>query len=162
VAGQEHGAVIGTVLGTDGKPIGGVCVTAIPADPTQPIGPAAVTSRSGIFAISGLSAGAYDLMYRSCAGSASRIGFPGRAAERSGKGLAARTLSRVVVTGGRAVRASAVVLRTESAGPVVTAMPAPSERRLTLAGLRARASGANWGGVSGTVTGPRRRPMAKG
>lgn len=159
-AGQQRGSVVGTVLGVARKPVADVCVTAIPDDRAQPTGPASVTSGAGIFALSGLLPGLYELRYRWCAFPASRAGQPGSPAGRATP-LPEQRLARVLVTAGRSTTARPLVMRSASSASTAGPMPRlPRERRLTLADLEKPAGGAKRGGVSGRVTGPHGKHVA--
>src|ERR1700722_4769768 len=89
----SSGTVVGTVLGTDGKALAGICVTAIPANEGQAIGAAAVTSRAGMYALAGLRAGRYELRYRSCA---SPAGLGGSLASPASRPASMATGQRLV------------------------------------------------------------------
>src|ERR1700689_533528 len=54
---NRQGVLTGTVVGGDGRPLGGVCGAAVRT---------AVTSAAGMFLLTGLPAGPYRLTYRHC------------------------------------------------------------------------------------------------
>jgi hypothetical protein len=86
------GSVTGIARSATGQPLAGVCVTAFGAVAAK----SAVTNSSGRFVITGLTAGRYQLQYRSCGGS-SRQFLP----EWYGGSLQRGRSRSVVVTGSR-------------------------------------------------------------
>ena len=159
---QERGTVTGTVLNSAGQPLAGVCVIAQPVGAVpRPAGPAAVTRPSGMFLLAGLAPGGYDLSYRNCRTPAGQVAWPSGAALRPAALLVPQTPSRAQVIGGRLVTLEPVRVRLAARTPALSTMPArPSVRRLTIRQLRARQGGSAMGAISGTVLGPRGRPVA--
>jgi len=162
----EPGALTGIVLGGPGKPMPGICVSAQPdAASFRPAGRAAVTSKAGMFTLSGLAAGAYNLIYRNCAGPGGIVAWPSRAALRPAAMLTPSAPSRAYVVGGRLVRLAPVTVRPSRGTAASATMPAlPRVRMVAIPQARrlhARGSRANWGGIAGTVYGPRHRPLAR-
>jgi hypothetical protein len=158
----ERGTVTGTVLNSSGKPLADVCVIVQRVGTvSRPAGRAAVTTRDGMFELVGLTPGGYDLSYRSCRTPAGRIEWPSGAALRPAALLVPLTPSRAQVIGGRLVTLGPVRVRSAAKTPALSIMPTrPAIRRLTVRQLRARQGGNPFGAISGTVLGPKGRPVA--
>jgi hypothetical protein len=162
---EKAGSLTGIVLGALGDPMSGVCVSAQPAAASfRPAGRAAVTTNAGMFTLSGLATGAYDLSYRNCAGPGGIIAWPSRAALSPAARLTPSTPSRAYAFGGQLVRLAPVTVRSAGGTAATATMPArPRVRMLTIAQARRlhlQGSSPSWGGISGTVLGPHHRPLA--
>ena len=108
---QPAGTVTGAVTNHAGKPLSHICVLAIPAGSPYPALSSGLgvsnTGAGGRYRISGLSAGSYDLQFRSCAGgSYGSQWYRGKATEQSSIPVTVRSgsnttgISAVMAIGG--------------------------------------------------------------
>jgi hypothetical protein len=144
---DRSGSITGTVLGADGVPVTGACVTAIGALRSVTTG----TAANGRFDITGLAAGSYVLEYRDCAA-------PGRYLTRWSGGTAwRRTAAQVRVGVYRVSHVPAITLRPLNPAAM---LPDPATWQRMVAGADrplSAAAAARTGSISGVVTGDGKR-----
>jgi len=136
--------ITGSVVGIDGQPVSGACVTAV-----GPAGSATVAAAAnGTFRLAGLGAGGYALEYRDCAASGSFL--PGWSGGAASQGAAARYQVAV----GQVRQVPVMTLKPANPAAVMAADQASFERTIA-ANSRSvsAAAAAKTGQISGTVTG---------
>jgi hypothetical protein len=143
----RSGSITGTVLGANGVPLAGACVTAIAASRSVTTG----TAPDGRFDITGLAAGSYVLEYRDCAAQ-------GRYLTRwSGGSAWQRTAAHVRVGVYRVSHVPAMTLRPLNPAAMLPS-PATWQRMVANADRPlSPATAARTGTISGVVTGDGRR-----
>jgi hypothetical protein len=143
----RSGSITGTVLGADGLPLAGACVTAIGASRSVTTG----TTPEGRFDITGLAAGSYALEYRDCAAQGHYL------TRWSGGTAWQRTAAQVRVGVYRVSHVPAMTLRPLNPAAM---LPDPGAwRRLVSDAARplSAAAAARTGSISGVVTGDGKR-----
>jgi hypothetical protein len=161
---NRQGVLTGTVVGGDGRPLGGVCVAASPATRGAP-GAAvrtAVTSAAGMFLLTGLPAGPYRLTYRHCLVGTGGVTATLVPAQGPGALTATGDASSGYVTGGQVTTLGRITVR--RAGGPATDRPLPAAlKRLPLttlgAGGQKHSDDQDFGGIAGTVLGPHGRRL---
>ncbi len=138
------GAITGTVVGFDGQPVAGACVTAVATGRTI----TAAAAPDGTFRLAGLPAGSYALKYRDCAAAGRYLTtWSGGAVEQS-------TAARVQVAAGQVRHVAVTALRPVNLFAAIAAQQASFRRELA-AGDRdlPAAAAAKTGKIAGKVTG---------
>ncbi len=163
---NRPGALAGTVISSNGRALGGVCVAASPAMRAMPGQAArtAVTSASGMFLMTGLLAGRYLLTYRRCLAPVGHVTAILVPAGEPGALTAAGPAFRAYVTGGRVTMLGRIRVRPWASG-LGTAMPRPAAlkklpfTKLSLNGRRNHSGNGGLGGIAGRVLGPHGRHL---
>jgi Carboxypeptidase regulatory-like domain len=142
-AARLSGSITGVVLGVDGQPVAGACVTAIGTSASV----TALAARNGSFMLGGLAIGSYVLEYRDCAAARQYLtGWSGGVAWRS-------AAAHVQVAAGQAQHVPLMMLKPLGAA-ALSSGPATFRRMLAAAagrGLSATAA-AKTGRITGLVT----------
>jgi hypothetical protein len=161
---NHQGVLTGTVVGGDGRPLGGVCVLASSATRRVPGAPVrtAVTSAAGMFLMTGLLAGPYRLTYRHCLAGTGGVTTTLVPAQGPGALTATGGASSGYVTGGQVTTLGRITVR--RAGGPATGRPRPAALKrsplTTLgAGGQKHSDDQDLGGIAGTVLGPHGRRL---
>jgi hypothetical protein len=148
---SQQGTLVGSVAGFDGQRVAGACVTAVGAGRSV----TTAAAPDGTFRLAGLTAGAYALEYRVCAGTGrSLTSSSGYLTTWSGGTSTQSTAARVQVAAGQVRHVAVVMLRPANPAATIAAGQASFRRELAAnaRGLSAAAQ-AKTGEISGKVTG---------
>jgi len=148
---SQQGALTGSVVGFDGQPVAGACVTAIGAGHSV----TTAAAPDGTFRLVGLTAGSYALEYRDCAGAGrSPTSSAHYLTTWSGDRITQSTAARVQVTAGHLRHVPVVMLRPANAAAAIAAGQASFRRELAANGRAlSAAAAAKSGQITGKVTG---------
>jgi hypothetical protein len=138
------GVITGSVVGFDGQPVSGACVTAVGTGRSI----TAAAAADGAFRLAGLPAGSYALKYRDCtAGGRYLTTWLGGGTDQS-------TAAHVRVGAGQVRHVPVTALRPANIGAALAARRASFQRALAANDrVLAAAAAAKTGEITGTVTG---------
>jgi Carboxypeptidase regulatory-like domain len=139
-AARLSGSITGVVVGIDGQPVAGACVTAIGASASV----TALAAPRGSFVLGGLAAGSYVLEYRDCAAAGQYLtGWSGGVAWRS-------AAAHIQVAAGQAKHVPLLILK---AFPAAALNSGPATFRRMLAAAAGRGLSATAAAKTGRITG---------
>jgi Carboxypeptidase regulatory-like domain len=138
------GAIAGSVVGFDGQPVAGACVTAVGSGRSI----TAAAAPDGTFRLAGLPAGSYALEYRDCAAAGRYL------TTWSGGAVAQGTAARVQVAAGQMRDVPVVMLHPVNLAAAIAAQQASFRRELAASDrVLPAAAAAKTGEIAGKVTG---------
>ena len=148
---SQQGALTGSVVGFDGQPVAGACVTAVGAGRSV----TTLAAPDGTFRLAGLTAGSYALEYRDCSAAGRNLtSASGYLTTWSGGTSTQNGAARVQVTAGRLRRVPVMILKPANPAAAIAAGQA-SVRRELAANNRSisAATAAKTGEITGKITG---------